>query len=206
MAVPGLNFCCLLHLRPTSERWSQNRLALSMSSVTRMPTIEPFSSGSAACPSTTSWKSGTKRWSSGKAETPRALVRRADGGLPQFRASDRLSSRGPESGTMRSRARRSQERPAGRPAAAAASSDLHHARREREVRRALRRAFAGGGSARGEIVTHGGRLPPRPPCTDRTTRPRHGEVDVPRAAGGAEQVLLPPPGPQPDRAATSARA
>src|SRR5438552_1412378 len=117
-----------------------------------------------------------------------------------------FSSIGPESATMRSRARRSQERPAGRPAATAASGDLHHARRGCEVRRALQRAFAGGGSGRGEIITRRGRRPPRPPCSDRITRPRHGDVDVPRAACGPAQVLLPPPGPHADRAATSARA
>src|SRR5205814_1357254 len=65
-AVPGLTFCCVVHLRPTSERWTQNRLDLSMSSVTRMPRTDPFSSGSAAWPSMTSWKSGTKRLSSAK--------------------------------------------------------------------------------------------------------------------------------------------
>src|SRR5207237_429980 len=107
---------------------------------------------------------------------------------------------------MRSHARRSQERPAGRPTAAATSGDLHHPRRRREVRRAVRRAPAGGGSARGEIATSSERRSPFQPGADRITRPRRGDVGVPRAAGGAAQVLLPPPGAQADRAATSARA
>src|SRR5258708_37619978 len=48
MAVPGLNLFCLVHLRSTSERWTQKRLDLSMSSVTRTPMTEPLSSAFAA--------------------------------------------------------------------------------------------------------------------------------------------------------------